>query len=248
VISDHGLSIWDRRDPQHPRELANFTGIVTDPTNGPNLTISPDGRLIAAGDLFIGGQGGRAQVWDTRAHKQLPKTFPGAIGVLASDGVTLPFGYGGDTVLMNAETGQLEATVRNTGGDPLAILSPDRHRIAVSEQVGTASVVTVYDLETMRPVGAPLRLHGTTPYPVGFLPDGRLVTTSRTEAAIWTLGKKLPPLAPIGENPLLWNISPADWVQTACTIAGRNLTRSEWRQYLPGRPYRSTCAQWPPAP
>ena len=47
-------------------------------------------------------------------------------------------------------------------------------------------------------------------------------------------------------NPLLWNADPADWVRTACTIAGRNLTRAEWRQYLPSRPYRSTCPQWPP--
>jgi DNA-binding SARP family transcriptional activator/WD40 repeat protein len=195
VISDHGLSLWDRHDPQHPHELANLVGIVTDPANGPNLTISPDGGLIAAGDLFIGGQGGRAQVWDTRSRKPLPNTLPGAMGSLASDGRTLPLGYGGDTVLMNAETGQLEATVSNTGGAPLAILSPDRHRIAVSQQVGTASIVVVYDLTTKRPVGTPLRLHGTTAYPVGFLPDGRLVTSSHNEAAIWTLAKRLSPLA-----------------------------------------------------
>src|SRR6185437_1891765 len=132
-------------DPQHPHELANLVGIVTDPANGPNLTISPDGGLIAAGDLFIGGQGGRAQVWDTRTRKPLPSTLPGAMGSLASDGRTLPLGYGGDTVLMNAETGQLEATVSNTGGAPLAILSSDGRRIAVSQQVGTASVVVVYD-------------------------------------------------------------------------------------------------------
>jgi WD40 repeat protein len=133
-------------------------------------------------------------VWDTRTRKPLPHTLPGAIGSLASDGRTLPLGYGGDTVLMNAESGQLEATLPNTGGAPLAILSPDRRRIAVSEQVGTASVVVVYELTTKQPVGAPLRLHGTTAYPVGFLPDGRLVTSSHNEAAIWTLGKKLSPL------------------------------------------------------
>ena len=34
-------------------------------------------------------------------------------------------------------------------------------------------------------------------------------------------------------NPLLWNVDPADWIRTACTIAGRNLTQAEWRQYLP---------------
>jgi WD40 repeat protein len=195
VISDHGLSLWDRHDPQHPRRLANLVGIVTDLANGPNLTISPDGGLIAAGNISIQYGSGRAQVWDTRTRNPLPNTLPGTIGSLASDGRTLPMGYGGDTVLMNAETGQREATVANTGGAALAILSPDRRRVAVSEQVGTASVVVVYDLATMRPVGSPLRLHGSTAYPVGFLPDGRLVTSSHNEAAIWTLGKTLSPLA-----------------------------------------------------
>ena len=196
VISRHGLSIWDRHDPQNPRQLATLPGIASDSANGntPNLTISADGHLIAAGDILVGPLSGPAQVWDTRTNKPV-LSFPGAIGIFASDGHTLPFGYGGDTVLVDAETGRVQATVPNTGGASLAILSPDRRRIAVSEQVGTANVVVVYDLTTMQPVGAPLRLHGTAAYPVGFLPDGRLVTSGQTEAGIWTLGQQLPPLA-----------------------------------------------------
>ena len=97
---------------------------------------------------------------------------------------------------MNARTGKPENTVvRNTGGAPLAVLSPDRRRIAVSEQIGATNVVVVYDLKSLRPIGAPLRLHGSAAYPVGYLPDGRLVTTGYTEAGIWTVGKDLPALA-----------------------------------------------------
>jgi WD40 repeat protein len=200
VISRHGLSIWDRHDPQHPHQLATVPGINSDPadSNGPNLTISADGQLIAAGDIVPGSQSGPAQVWNTLTltRTRTPVlSFYGTIGILSSDGHTLPFGYGGDTALVNTKTGRIQATVPNTGGSSLATLSPDGHRIAVSEQAGTASVVVVYDLTTMRPVGAPLRLHGTTAYPVGFLPDGRLVTSSHTEAGIWTLGQHLPPLA-----------------------------------------------------
>jgi WD40 repeat protein len=36
-------------------------------------------------------------------------------------------------------------------------------------------------------------------------------------------------------------MTPSAWLRTACAIAGRDLTRAEWDQYLPGRPYRSTC-------
>ena len=41
--------------------------------------------------------------------------------------------------------------------------------------------------------------------------------------------------------PLLWNADPRTWAMLACRIAGRNLTRAEWRRYLAGRPYQRTC-------
>ena len=34
--------------------------------------------------------------------------------------------------------------------------------------------------------------------------------------------------------------------ERACAIVGRNLSREEWRLYLPsGTPYRATCSEWP---
>ena len=196
VISDHGLSMWDRHDPQHPRRARqprrhrHRPGQRTEPDDQPRR--GTDRRRRPCSSAAKAGArrcGTPAPASHCSAHS--PARWDPSP---ATDGRSHS-GYGGDTVLMNAETGQLEATVSNTGGAPLAILSPDRRRIAVSEQVGTASVVVVYDLTTKRPVGTPLRLHGTTAYPVGFLPDGRLVTSSHNEAAIWTLGKTLSPLA-----------------------------------------------------
>jgi hypothetical protein len=43
----------------------------------------------------------------------------------------------------------------------------------------------------------------------------------------------------------LWNLRLDELVDLACRIAGRNLTREEWNQYLPGQAYRKTCEQWP---
>jgi len=48
-----------------------------------------------------------------------------------------------------------------------------------------------------------------------------------------------------GESVVLWDVNLADWEAMACRIAGRNLSRTEWDQYLPGQPYRVTCPQWP---
>jgi WD40 repeat protein len=39
-----------------------------------------------------------------------------------------------------------------------------------------------------------------------------------------------------------WSLRPADWVAAACTIVGRDLTTSEWNQYVgPDVPYHRTC-------
>jgi hypothetical protein len=40
---------------------------------------------------------------------------------------------------------------------------------------------------------------------------------------------------------LRYPIDPSVWVRAACDIAGRDLTRTEWDRYLPGRPWEPTC-------
>ena len=63
-----------------------------------------------------------------------------------------------------------------------------------------------------------------------FSPDGKLLAVAGVE----TLA-------------MLWDVDPAVWRRQACAVAGRNLSREEWRLYLPpGTPYRATCSEWPP--
>jgi hypothetical protein len=38
---------------------------------------------------------------------------------------------------------------------------------------------------------------------------------------------------------------PAVWLEDACAVVGRDLSRAEWRRYLPDRPYRPTCTDLP---
>ena len=40
-----------------------------------------------------------------------------------------------------------------------------------------------------------------------------------------------------------WNLRPNTWVAAACRIAGRDLTRSEWRAAFGDREFRRTCSQ-----
>jgi hypothetical protein len=39
-----------------------------------------------------------------------------------------------------------------------------------------------------------------------------------------------------------WPLDPMVWVRHACAVVHRDLTRTEWEQYLPDRPYRRTCS------
>ena len=59
---------------------------------------------------------------------------------------------------------------------------------------------------------------------------------------------KLLAVAGVNERGMLWDVDPAVWRERACAIAGRNLSREEWKLYLPsGTPYRATCSEWPTA-
>jgi WD40 repeat protein len=40
-----------------------------------------------------------------------------------------------------------------------------------------------------------------------------------------------------------WPASLATWEQRACSLAGRNLTRAEWRQYVARPGYTTVCRQ-----
>ena len=42
-------------------------------------------------------------------------------------------------------------------------------------------------------------------------------------------------------DPILWRGNRASFLARLCPIAGRDLTRSEWREFLPDEPYRATC-------
>jgi WD40 repeat protein/tRNA A-37 threonylcarbamoyl transferase component Bud32 len=57
---------------------------------------------------------------------------------------------------------------------------------------------------------------------------------------------KLLAVAGIETRAMVWEVDPAVWRRRACAVVGRNLSREEWRLYLPpGTPYRATCSGWP---
>jgi hypothetical protein len=69
---------------------------------------------------------------------------------------------------------------------------------------------------------------------VAFSPDGKTIA-----AGFGTLG--------VG-GVALWDVDLDSWQGLAGTIANRNFTRTEWRQYFPEEPYRPTFPDLPVPP
>jgi WD40 repeat protein len=100
-------------------------------------------------------------------------------------------------------------------------ISPNGRYIATA---GDPPRLTLWDTRTFRQVAVPLPLDvNTLDSRARFAPDGRLVVTSGAVLRVFTIG-------------------PAEWLARACRQAGRTLTREEFEEVLPGRPYKPACA------
>jgi hypothetical protein len=85
----------------------------------------------------------------------------------------------------------------------------------------------LWDTVTGRPRGAPLLRANARVFAVGFGPDDLLATADETAAILWTLD---------GDG----------LTASACNVANRNLTRTEWDKFIgPHSPYSRTCVQDP---
>jgi DNA-binding SARP family transcriptional activator/WD40 repeat protein/GTPase SAR1 family protein len=198
AVTDTGeLQTWDRHDPAHPRQsrppayFASGSSLVT--VGSPVVTVSGDGRLLAAGDAISTNTAlETTEVWDAKSGRHL-HSLRGSVGEFASDGVTLPLGTAQDVRLYHAVTGQRAAIVPVPGGlGPLPVLSADGRYVAVTEH---GRDVVVYDVLSQQAIGPPLRLHGNGATPLGFLPRGQLVTSGTINAGVWSINRTLPPVA-----------------------------------------------------
>ena len=132
---------------------------------------------------------------------------------------------GGDPLvhLWDVRTGKLVRELeQNVGNAVWAIeFSRDGRILAIS---GGDSFASLWDVATGAQIGPRLGA-GSRESMLDLSPDGRrlLMTSGNGQGAIW-------------------NIDPESWPQRACTLANRTLTREEWEEFLPGRPYEPACA------
>ena len=109
-------------------------------------------------------------------------------------------------------------TVAAQGIAQLAV-SPDGRQFAVADFGGGA---TLWDVRSRTRVGAEFPVSPGVIPSVAFDARGRLLITELGSAAAWPTDRRT-------------------LQRFACRIAGRNLTRDEWQDLLPSRPYQRLC-------
>jgi WD40 repeat protein/class 3 adenylate cyclase len=204
-----------------------------------DVAFSPDGaELGAAYQVFDEkspiGVGGWATVWGLRDRSKLftvnvDNDYGHADAVTFSgDGHMLVTGGGtGDVRFFDARTGKRQGrTVFASAGWVLSLAFDASGQRLVTG--GSDGSVRLIDVASRQQVGSALPGLGNTAVWAAFAPDGLSVV------AVFDAG--------LG---YLWDVVPTDWHEHACSVAGRNLTRLEWEQFLPDRPYRSVCPSIP---
>jgi WD40 repeat protein len=204
-----------------------------EPSIALDLAFSPDGGELAAGRV-----GGTIVLWDTRKRRLSRKLFR----VHQTDVRAVDFSPDGE--LIASTGGESAATLRSVSegseaGEPMRAsrpltamrFSPDGRLLVAGTTTGE---VVIFDVESREPLGEPLITHTRSVYGVAFADNGRRVVSAGGDGRV-----------------LLWNVEP--WAnegvlrERACSVVGRNLTRTEWEQFLPGKSYRRTCDEWPAA-
>jgi WD40 repeat protein len=265
VAGDGGqLGLWDARTLAPVRRLEGLRGWIQ------AVAFSPDGRLVAAGDY---SDESRLLIWDVGSGRRtaFESDLPPAQLTFSPNGRLLA-GAGREHGVEVRDV----ASGRLVGKPPLdemarsVAFSPDGKLLFVGLYDGTG---TFFSTESWKPAGPGVRGHGQRILTAHFTPDGQTLATSSADGTVqfWDVASRQSIGAPLvlerdllfvasvlsrdgsylyalptGTEGMRLTLAPRLWRELACGIAGRELTRREWEEVLPDRPYREVCA--PAAP
>jgi WD40 repeat protein len=118
------------------------------------------------------------------------------------------------------------ALVGHTDKVTALAFSPDGKTLASG---GADNNLILWDLFTLQRIGQPFSGHSRPITALAFNANGSSLLSGDDRGDLF-----------------LWTTSPAAWAKRACEVAKRNLTRTEWDQFMAVQAgaYRKTCDQW----
>jgi len=234
---------------------------------------NPDGRLLATGDSDT-----EVRFWQVDSGHEYRKPLTNIEIVNAvtfsPDGTLVAAGLADRTVhIWNVKTGQPYGHVLRGHTNQVESIdfSPDGKLLA---SAGDDRTVRLWDVATGQPYGRPILAHEDVIWQVAFSPDGQTLATASGDgtAKRWRVsdggqvgselsaregplyGLDFSPdgrtLGTVGANGAvrLWDLGFQEWQAVGCRLVRRNLSLTEWQQFLPGKEYQRTCEEFPSGP
>ena len=232
----NGVALWDVATGAALGRIGDSSG-----GGAGAVAFSPTEPLVAfvRGGWVNGGPvegGGDAEIWDVARRARIATLKVDTVAgreayvlgwavAFSPDGRTLATGGADPLVhLWDVRTGKLVRELEQNVGNAVWALefSPDGSVLAISGGDPYASLWDVATGDADRPEA---RRVGSREAMIDLSPDGRrlLMTHGDGKGAVW-------------------DVDPESWARRACTLANRTLTREEWEEFLPGRPYEPACA------
>jgi WD40 repeat protein len=228
-------------------------------------SVSADGRIVVAA-----GWDGTALLWDTRTLRRLgrpiPFSAPDGGAAISPDGSRVAVSEVAPSLdVLDVRSRRLLAHLRiDDSVVGFAGFSRDGQLLLAGSQDGR---VRVFSARDWRPLGPAFLAHAGWIAGVDSTPDGRTLVTAGQDGQVrlWDLSTQRPIGGPLpgpknvnvvarfasdGNHVFAvyadgrgyrWDVRPSAWKRHACAVAGRQLTRAEWRDALPAREYAPAC-------
>jgi WD40 repeat protein len=216
---------------------AGQTGFEASLNGSPmSLTLDPAAERVAASTGF--------SMVAQRPQDTLLSIFRYPAGELLSDPIPVPelmttLAFDGSSSLITgSETGVIYQWNLNNNqqvGIPLERHLSATRALAIFEArrlLASGSddrTLTLWDLTYGQALGPPLVGANDSILSLSFSADGTQLYSGGADGVV-----------------LLWDVDPVSWLLRLCQIAGRNLTESEWIQFMPeSEPYQKVCPDFP---
>jgi DNA-binding SARP family transcriptional activator/WD40 repeat protein/energy-coupling factor transporter ATP-binding protein EcfA2 len=188
-----------------------------------SVAFSPDDRLVA-----VGTDDGKAVLVDTAtgAVRRTIRPQGGSVTTVAfaPDGTFGTGTWAGVVQLWNPATGKEIGRPVLAQPSPIASLAFDPRGGTFATTGGSDGTAKLWMTATLRELGSAFQSDPSQWGTARYTPDGRHLVVIYGDGTGY-----------------VWPTTVSAWIAHACTVAGRNLTREEWRRYVPHRHYAPVC-------